>query len=91
MRLISVIRFVLSIQEVIIEQSIKLVILDSIASIVRKEFDNNSSDKSSLLLEQASILKEVAEGFNIPVGSHPKFSKLIIFTILLVVFSIFLR
>ncbi|KAF6027722.1 RAD51B [Bugula neritina] len=56
-----------TVQELIIEHGIKLLIVDSIASLVRREFDSRLSSRSEVLLEQASLLKEIAEGFEIPV------------------------
>ena len=47
-----------SLQEVIITHNAQLIILDSVASLVRKEFDNDSSlDRNDLLAKEASILK----------------------------------
>ena len=56
-------------QEVIIEKKIKLLIIDSIASLIRKEFEFRSSSRSSILLQQASALKDIAEGFDIAVSN----------------------
>ena len=50
----------------------KLVIIDSIASVVRKEYDSainhNMAERSSFLARVAMILKHTAEAFSIPVG-----------------------
>ena len=44
--------------------------MDSVASLIRKEMDSSSAYRSALLLEQAASLKELAEGFNIPVSPY---------------------
>lgn len=51
----------------IIEKQIKLVIIDSVASLIRKELQSQSSSRSAVLMQQASALKEIAEGFHIVV------------------------
>lgn len=52
----------------IIESNVKLVILDSVAALVRHEFDSASVFKrQNLLTLWASRLKAIAEDFNIPV------------------------
>ncbi len=52
----------------IIEKNIKLIVLDSVASVVRKEFDSgNIAKRQDLLSKEASILKYLAETFSIPV------------------------
>ncbi|KAG7267077.1 hypothetical protein CRUP_024443 [Coryphaenoides rupestris] len=52
-------------------QDAGLVILDSVASVVRKEFDTslpgNLATRSNLLSQEASTLKYLAHQFNIPV------------------------
>jgi len=49
----------------------KLVIIDSIASVIRKEYDSainhNMAERSSFLARVAMILKQTAEAFSIPV------------------------
>lgn len=59
------------IEEDIIKYGIKLIIVDSIASLVRKEFDSrlqgNMIERTSLLAKQAATLKYLAEAFFIPV------------------------
>lgn len=55
-------------EEKIISRNIKLVIVDSIASIVRKEFDSSAIyQRQQLLSKEASLLKYIAETFHIPV------------------------
>ena len=58
-------------EEEIIEQSARLVVVDSMASLVRKEFDcstaANMVERTNLLVRQAARLKYIAETFNIPV------------------------
>jgi RAD51-like protein 1 len=57
-----------SIAFAIVEKNIKLLILDSIAALVRKEFDISSLHKrQDLLTAQANILKNLAEKLNIPI------------------------
>jgi len=57
-----------SLEEIIIEKNVKLIILDSVASVARKEFDGNSmARRQETLSKEASILKYLAETFNIPV------------------------
>ena len=50
----------------------KLVILDSVASLVRKEFDAgvryNLAERSKMLTKIAAILKQTAECLSIPVS-----------------------
>ncbi|XP_033103047.1 DNA repair protein RAD51 homolog 2-like isoform X2 [Anneissia japonica] len=57
-------------EEEMITKGIKLIIVDSIASLVRKEFDNrlygNLLKRTNLLAKQAAILKNLAENFSIP-------------------------
>lgn len=56
-----------SIEEKIIEHSVKLIILDGIASPVRQEFDRNRlGDRQEFLAKVASILKFVSEQFQLP-------------------------
>lgn len=57
-----------SLEEVIIDNNIKCIIIDSIAAIVRREFDTNSLvQRQSTLGKQAAMLKTLAENFNIPI------------------------
>ncbi len=62
-----------NLEEELITKKVKLVILDSVASLVRKEFDSrgtrNIVDRTNLLAKEASILKYIAEEFQIPVSS----------------------
>lgn len=52
----------------IIAAGFGLVIVDSIASLIRKEFGSKSSDKrADLLATEAALLKYIAEAFSIPV------------------------
>jgi len=45
-------------EELLIEKQAKLLIVDSIASLVRKEFDSRSTvDRTDLLQREASLLK----------------------------------
>ncbi|RDD37656.1 DNA repair protein RAD51-like protein 2 [Trichoplax sp. H2] len=58
----------LSLEEDIIKRNVKLIIVDSIASPVRKEFDRTSStQRGQILSKQAAILKRIAEAFSIPI------------------------
>ncbi|POG66135.1 hypothetical protein GLOIN_2v1659570 [Rhizophagus irregularis DAOM 181602=DAOM 197198] len=63
-------------QEFIIENDVKLLIVDSIGSLVRKEYQNPVKkcgwggplmERNDILLQQASKLKYLAESFRIPV------------------------
>ncbi|XP_028996724.1 DNA repair protein RAD51 homolog 2 [Betta splendens] len=60
-----------SLEENIISTRAGLIILDSVASVVRKEFDTKLPgilmQRSSLLSHEASVLKYLAHQFNIPV------------------------
>ncbi|XP_027274185.1 DNA repair protein RAD51 homolog 2 isoform X12 [Cricetulus griseus] len=60
-----------SLEEEIISKGVKLVIVDSIASVVRKEFDpqlqGNIKERNKFLAKQASLLKYLAEEFSLPV------------------------
>ncbi|XP_071963578.1 DNA repair protein RAD51 homolog 2-like [Antedon mediterranea] len=55
----------------VITKGIKLIILDSVASLVRKEFDirlqGNFLKRTNLLAKEAAILKNLAENLSIPV------------------------
>lgn len=59
-------------EEEIISKKVKLVIIDSVASVVRKEFDTklqgNLTERSNFLAREASMLKYLAEEFSIPVS-----------------------
>uniref|UniRef100_A0A2K6LLE9 RAD51 paralog B n=1 Tax=Rhinopithecus bieti TaxID=61621 RepID=A0A2K6LLE9_RHIBE len=61
-----------SLEEEIISKGIKLVIIDSVASVVRKEFDTqlqgNLKERNKFLAREASSLKYLAEEFSIPVS-----------------------
>ncbi|KFO24197.1 DNA repair protein RAD51 like protein 2 [Fukomys damarensis] len=61
-----------SLEEEIISKKVKLVIIDSIASVVRKEFDTqlqgNMKERNKFLAKGASLLKYLAEEFSIPVS-----------------------
>ncbi|XP_062974915.1 DNA repair protein RAD51 homolog 2 isoform X2 [Elgaria multicarinata webbii] len=67
----NVLKRIESLEEEIISKNVKLVIIDSIASVIRKEFDTkiqgNLQERSNLLTREASILKYLAEEFSIPV------------------------
>ncbi|XP_061467093.1 DNA repair protein RAD51 homolog 2 isoform X3 [Rhineura floridana] len=67
----SVLKRIESLEEEIISANVKLVVVDSVASVVRKEFDaklqGNLKERSNLLSREASILKYLAEEFSIPV------------------------
>jgi RAD51-like protein 1 len=53
---------------VILGKNVKLILLDSIASIVRKEFNaQNTWKRQEFLSKEASVLKYLAETFSIPV------------------------
>ncbi|XP_023964986.2 DNA repair protein RAD51 homolog 2 isoform X8 [Chrysemys picta bellii] len=60
-----------TLEEEIISKKVKLVIIDSVASVVRKEFDmklqGNLMERSNFLAREASLLKYLAEEFSIPV------------------------
>nr|XP_054096061.1 DNA repair protein RAD51 homolog 2 isoform X6 [Callithrix jacchus] len=60
-----------SLEEEIISKGVKLVIIDSVASVVRKEFDTqlpgNLKERNKFLAREASSLKYLAEEFSIPV------------------------
>ncbi|XP_073098329.1 DNA repair protein RAD51 homolog 2 isoform X2 [Manis javanica] len=59
-----------SLEEEIISKGVKLVIIDSIASVVRKEFDTqlqgNMRERNKFLAREAASLKYLAEEFSIP-------------------------
>ncbi|OBS59821.1 hypothetical protein A6R68_09047, partial [Neotoma lepida] len=59
-----------SLEEEIISKGVKLVIVDSIASVVRKEFDaqlqGNIKERNKFLAKEASLLKYLAEEFSLP-------------------------
>ena len=59
-------------EEEIISKGVKLVIIDSVASVVRKEFDTqlqgNMRERNKFLAREAASLKYLAEEFSIPVS-----------------------
>ena len=61
-----------NLEEDLIVKNVKLIIVDSIASLVRKEFDSRGSrnmiERTNLLAKEAAILKYLAEEFKIPVS-----------------------
>ncbi|KFO70220.1 DNA repair protein RAD51 2, partial [Cuculus canorus] len=67
----SVLKRIMSLEEEIISKKVKLIIIDSVASVVRKEFDTklqgNLVERSNFLAREASVLKYLAEEFSIPV------------------------
>ncbi|NWU88606.1 RA51B protein, partial [Upupa epops] len=67
----SVLKRIMSLEEEIISKRVKLIIIDSVASVVRKEFDTklqgNLAERSNFLGKGASLLKYLAEEFSIPV------------------------
>ncbi|NXB45697.1 RA51B protein, partial [Leucopsar rothschildi] len=67
----SVLKRIMSLEEEIILKKVKLIIIDSVASVVRKEFDTklqgNLTERSNFLTRGASVLKYLAEEFSIPV------------------------
>ncbi|XP_068873736.1 DNA repair protein RAD51 homolog 2 isoform X2 [Aphelocoma coerulescens] len=66
----SVLKRIMSLEEEIISKKVKLIIIDSVASVVRKEFDTklqgNLAERSNFLTRGASVLKYLAEEFSIP-------------------------
>ncbi|KAL6053597.1 DNA repair protein RAD51 [Balamuthia mandrillaris] len=57
-----------NLEEAIIEHRCKLIILDSIAALARRDFDEaNMAKRQALLSQVASSLKRLAERFSIPV------------------------
>ncbi|XP_042637081.1 DNA repair protein RAD51 homolog 2 [Orycteropus afer afer] len=67
----EVLRRIESLEEEIISKGVKLVIIDSVASVVRKEFDTqlqgNLKERNKFLAREAALLKYLAEEFSIPV------------------------
>ncbi|XP_048394462.2 DNA repair protein RAD51 homolog 2 isoform X3 [Stegostoma tigrinum] len=67
---LDVLKRVESLEEDIIVKGVKLIVVDSVASVVRKEFDTriqgNLSERSNLLSSEAATLKFLAEEFSIP-------------------------
>ena len=54
--------------EIIIDNNIKFIVVDSIAAIVRKEFNaTHIRNRQAVLGKQAARLKLLAENYNIPV------------------------
>ncbi|MBN3296116.1 RA51B protein, partial [Amia calva] len=68
----SVLKRLESLEEDIISRKVGLVVVDSIASVVRKEFDTslpgNLTERGNLLTQEAATLKYLAEAFCIPVS-----------------------
>ncbi|XP_038639591.1 DNA repair protein RAD51 homolog 2 isoform X2 [Scyliorhinus canicula] len=68
---LDVLKRIESLEEDIILKGVKLIVVDSVASVVRKEFDprlqGNLSERSNLLSSEAATLKFLAEEFFIPV------------------------
>ncbi|XP_046503574.1 DNA repair protein RAD51 homolog 2 isoform X3 [Equus quagga] len=66
----EVLQRVESLEEEIISKGVKLVIIDSVASVVRKEFDTqlqgNMRERNKFLAREAASLKYLAEEFSIP-------------------------
>uniref|UniRef100_A0A663MNN4 DNA repair protein RAD51 homolog 2 n=1 Tax=Athene cunicularia TaxID=194338 RepID=A0A663MNN4_ATHCN len=66
----AVLNRIMSLEEEIISKKVKLIIIDSVASVVRKEFDTklqgNLAERSNFLARGASVLKYLAEEFSIP-------------------------
>ncbi|XP_004349738.2 hypothetical protein CAOG_01223 [Capsaspora owczarzaki ATCC 30864] len=57
-----------TLDQAIVERGAKLVILDSVASLVRKEYDSKSMvQRTAYLSNVASVLKYLAESFSIPI------------------------
>ncbi|KAK7504250.1 hypothetical protein BaRGS_00004554 [Batillaria attramentaria] len=59
-----------NIEEDIITKNIKVVVLDSVASLVRKEFssvERGMMRRTDFLLTEAALLKYIAEAFSIPI------------------------
>ncbi|XP_072819382.1 DNA repair protein RAD51 homolog 2 isoform X1 [Vicugna pacos] len=67
----EVLQRIQSLEEEIISKGVKLVIIDSVASVVRKEFDTqlqgNLRERNKFLAREAASLKYLAEEFSIPV------------------------
>ncbi|XP_043842811.1 DNA repair protein RAD51 homolog 2 [Dromiciops gliroides] len=65
----DVLKRIESLEEEIISKGVKLLIIDSVASVVRKEFDTqlqgNMRERSNFLAREASLLKYLAEEFSI--------------------------
>lgn len=63
-----------SLEEEVISHRIRLVIVDSIASLVRKEFSSSAGSslvqRTNFLSRQAALLKYIAEVFRIPVSKR---------------------
>ncbi|KAJ7399382.1 DNA repair protein RAD51 2 [Pitangus sulphuratus] len=70
----SVLKRIMSLEEEIISKKVKLIIIDSVASVVRKEFDTklqgNLAERSNFLTRGASVLKYLAEEFSIPASRN---------------------
>lgn len=63
-----------NLEEDLISKKVRLLVVDSVASLVRKEFDSRAGksliERTNVLTRQAAILKYIAEEFDIPVGCH---------------------
>eukprot|EP00062_Callorhinchus_milii_P021010 gi/632977274/ref/XP_007905256.1/ PREDICTED: DNA repair protein RAD51 homolog 2 isoform X1 [Callorhinchus milii] len=68
---LDVLKRVESLEDDIIMNGVRLIIVDSVASVVRKEFDTrlqgNLLERSNLLCREAAMLKFLAEEFSIPI------------------------
>ncbi|GBM82855.1 DNA repair protein RAD51 2 [Araneus ventricosus] len=62
---------VLQLEKEIIRNKVKVIIVDSIASLIRKEFGTDGIDsvmeRNKILMEQAAVLKDLAQTYNIVV------------------------
>eukprot|EP00026_Physarum_polycephalum_P011659 Phypoly_transcript_11899.p1 GENE.Phypoly_transcript_11899~~Phypoly_transcript_11899.p1 ORF type:complete len:362 (+),score=64.34 Phypoly_transcript_11899:42-1127(+) len=57
-----------SLDDVIVERKVKLIVIDSIASILRKDFDSSSAiARQNLLSKEVAAMKYLSETFSIPV------------------------
>ena len=56
-----------SLEGMIIQPDARLVVVDSIASLVRKEFSGLDGGRSDFLAKEATLLKYIAASFQIPV------------------------
>ena len=57
-----------NLETVIIKENVKLIILDSVASAVRREFNSGEIvARQAMLIEQAQRLKKLGESFDLPV------------------------
>ena len=62
-----------NLEEDLIKKKVKLIVIDSMASLIRKEFDShlgkNLVERTQLLSKEAALLKYIAESFKIPVSN----------------------